>query len=47
MPTALELGAEGWKAYVKAERTRPCLREMTDSERSERKEILHQVHTKK
>ena len=46
MPTALELGPEGWKAYVKAERTRPSLREMTDSERSERKEILHQVHTK-
>jgi len=43
MPTALELGPEGWKAYVKAARSRSSLRGMTDSDRSERQEILHRV----
>ena len=43
MPTALELGREGWKQYLKADRHRESISGLTPSERIEREQLLKRV----
>ena len=45
MPTALELGHEGWEQYIKAAlESRPSLPELSPSEKNERKRLLERIH---
>ncbi|MBE9582038.1 MAG: DNA polymerase [Proteobacteria bacterium] len=43
MPTALELGRQGWQRYLKAARHRPKPLKLTLSERKERQELLDRI----
>lgn len=43
MPTALELGREGWKPYLEAARRRPAPPELTPAQRREREQLLDRI----
>lgn len=43
MPTALELGREGWKAYLEVARHRPVPLELTPDERRKRERLLDRI----
>jgi predicted nucleotidyltransferase len=43
MPTALELGREGWQRYLKAAQHRPGPPSVTASEHNERQELMRRV----
>ena len=43
MPTALELGREGWKPYLEAARRRPAPPELPPAEQQERKQLLSRI----
>lgn len=44
MPTALELGPEGWKAYLRVTTDRPATNPEDRSHDSERQQLLMRVH---
>ncbi|MFQ5855840.1 MAG: nucleotidyltransferase family protein [Anaerolineae bacterium] len=43
MPTALELGREGWKPYLEAARRRPAPPELTPAQQRERERLLADI----